>query len=246
MTTSGDVIAAIPAGAAQSGSAIDSLASTSIDNTVTWTQPDPPSVTVNQGAGQIDPTSSSPIVFDVVFSEPVIGFDSSDVDLSASTIGGTLTATVTGSGDTYTVAVDVPVQSALSGWRRVEAPSAGDVVVTLPAGIATGTATGLPSLASTSTDNTVTWTGGSASTTTTSPAGPTTTSPAGPTTTTVPAGSTTTTAGPTTSVAGGSATTTPAALPATGSAGGSVATALALAAVACGGVLVAVTRRRQA
>jgi LPXTG-motif cell wall-anchored protein len=255
MTTSGDVVAAIPAGAAQSGSAVDSLASTSTDNTVTWIQPDPLSVTVNQAAGQADPTATSPIVFDVVFSEPVTGFESSDVDLSASTVGGILTPTVTGSGDTYTVAVDVPAPSALSGWRRVAAPSAGTVVVTLPAGIATSIATGLPSLASTSIDNTVTWTGGTAPTTTsptgpttTSPTGPTTTSPTGPTTTS-PAGSTTTVRGgsTTTTIAGGSSsTTTPAALPATGSTGSATAITLALAIVACGGALVAVTRRRRA
>jgi LPXTG-motif cell wall-anchored protein len=250
MTTSGDVVATIPAGAAQSGSDGDSDASTSIDNTVTWTQPDPPSVTVNQGAGQDDPASSSPIVFDVVFSEPVDGFDSSDVDLGASTVGGTLTPTVTGSGDTYTVTVDLPVPSALSGWRRVEAPSAGDVVVALPAGTATSVATGLPSLASTSIDNTVTWIGGTAPTTTTSPTAPTTTSPTGPTTT-LPAGSTTTvpSSATTTTVAGGSSsTTTPASasLPATGPTGGAAATTLALAALACGGALVAVTRRRRA
>jgi LPXTG-motif cell wall-anchored protein len=238
MTTSGDVIATIPAGAAQSGSAVDSLASTSIDNTVTWNQPVPPSVTVNQAAGQDDPTSSSPIAFDVVFSEPVTGFDDSDVDLSASTVGGTLAATVTGSGDTYTVSVDVPAPNALSGWRRVAAPSVGDVVVTLPAGAATSIATGLPSLASTALDNTVTWTGGTAPTTTTSPTGPTTTSAGS--TTTVPASATTTTA-----AAGGSSTTAPASLPATGPTGSAAGTTLALVAVACGGALVAITRRRR-
>ena len=250
MTTSGDVVATIPAGAAQSGSAIDSLASTSIDNTVTWAQPDPPSVTVNQAAGQDDPTSASPIVFDVEFSEPVTGFESSDVDLSGSTVGGTIVPTVTGSGDTYTVAIDVPAANALSSWRRVEAPSPGDIVVTLPAGIASSLATGLPSLASTSIDNTVTWTGGTAPTTTTSPTspiGPTTTSSAGSTTTVAGGSATTVPGASTTTVAGGSASTTsPSALPATGSTGSGAATTLALAAVACGGALVAVTRRRRA
>ena len=244
MTTSGFVVATIPAGAAQNGSAVDSLASTSLDNTVTWIQPDPPSVTVNQASGQDDPTSMSPVVFEVVFSEPVTGFDESDVDLSSSTVEGTLTPTVTGSDDTYTVTVDVPAPSAVSGWRRVEAPAAGVIVVALPAGIATSVATGLPSLASTSADNTVTWTGGTSVTTTTSPTGPTTTSPTGPTT--EPSGPTTTVAtGPTTSTStGGSTTTTVSSLPATGAASPSTAVIMALVAFACGAALFGLTRRR--
>src|SRR3989442_1655387 len=50
-------------------------ASTSTDNTVTFNAPDttPPSVTINQAATQADPTSSAPINFTVVFSEPEIG-----------------------------------------------------------------------------------------------------------------------------------------------------------------------------
>src|SRR5205814_1656309 len=43
-----------------------------------------PSVTVDQAAGQHDPTNSSPIQFTAVFSEPVNGFDDSDVSLSGS------------------------------------------------------------------------------------------------------------------------------------------------------------------
>ncbi len=44
-----------------------------------------PTVTINQSIGQDDPTNASPISFTVVFSEPVIGFDWADVDVSAST-----------------------------------------------------------------------------------------------------------------------------------------------------------------
>jgi predicted extracellular nuclease len=40
-----------------------------------------PTVTINQASGQADPTSSSPINFTVVFSEPVIGFATGDVTL---------------------------------------------------------------------------------------------------------------------------------------------------------------------
>src|SRR5437763_14313640 len=53
----------------------------------------PPAVTINQAAGQADPTSSSPINFTAVFSEPVSGFSGAGVTISG-TAGGTKTATV--------------------------------------------------------------------------------------------------------------------------------------------------------
>ena len=62
-----------------------------------------PTVTINQAATQSDPTNGSPINFRVVFSEPVTGFTGSDVTLSGS--AGATTATVSGSGTTYNVAV---------------------------------------------------------------------------------------------------------------------------------------------
>src|SRR5439155_15913870 len=64
-----------------------------------------PTVTINQGGAQADPTTSSPIAFDVLFSEPVSGFAGGDVSFTGSTVGGTLVANVTGSGDSYTVSV---------------------------------------------------------------------------------------------------------------------------------------------
>ena len=99
-------------------------------------------VTINQGAGQTDPTSLSPIAFDVVFSASVTGFDGSDVNLSASTAGGTLVANVSGSGATYTVTVTGMTTN-------------GDVIASIPAGAALDSVTSLPTAASTSTDNTV-------------------------------------------------------------------------------------------
>jgi hypothetical protein len=38
-----------------------------------------PTVTINQAAGQNDPTNASPINFTVVFSTPVTGFATGDV-----------------------------------------------------------------------------------------------------------------------------------------------------------------------
>src|SRR2546429_5113781 len=92
----------------RSGGATDAAgngnpASTSTDNTVTF-DPTPPTVTINQAAGQADPTSTAPITFTAVFSEPVSGFTGSDVVIGG-TAGGTTTAAVTGGPSTYTVAV---------------------------------------------------------------------------------------------------------------------------------------------
>ena len=64
-----------------------------------------PTVTIDQKAGQPDPTNATPINFTVTFSESVTGFASGDINLSASTTPGILTAVVTGSGTTYNVAV---------------------------------------------------------------------------------------------------------------------------------------------
>jgi Ca2+-binding RTX toxin-like protein len=145
MSGSGTVVASIPAGAAQDPGGNPSLASTSTDNQVTFNQDTAPSVTINQAAGQADPTSSSPIRFDVLFSEPVSGFTSGDVSFAGSTVGGSLAAAVSGSGASYSVSV-----TGMSG--------SGTVVASIPAGAAQDPA-GNPSLASTSTDNTVTFDG---------------------------------------------------------------------------------------
>ena len=80
MTTSGTVIASIAAGVATDAAGNGNAASTSTDNTVTW-DVTAPTVTINQAAGQADPTNASPINFTVVFSESVTGFDRADVTL---------------------------------------------------------------------------------------------------------------------------------------------------------------------
>lgn len=60
-----------------------------------------PAVTVNQAAGQADPTKTAPINFTAVFDAVVTDFTSSDVTVTP----GTATAVVTGGGTTYTIAV---------------------------------------------------------------------------------------------------------------------------------------------
>ncbi|PQV65563.1 hypothetical protein B1R32_101306, partial [Abditibacterium utsteinense] len=101
-----------------------------------------PTVTINQAANQADPTTTAPIRFSVVFSKSVSGFSASDVALSG-TAPGALSATVSGSGKNYKIAV-----SGMTG--------SGTVVANLPDGAARDSV-GNRSKASTSRDNVVTF-----------------------------------------------------------------------------------------
>ena len=89
-----------------------------------------PSVTINQHGTQADPTTASPINFTVVFTEPVTGFTGADVTLTGTAAA--TTATVTGSGASYNVAVSGMVGD-------------GTVIATIGAGVAeTPAATATP------------------------------------------------------------------------------------------------------
>lgn len=134
-TGPGVVVATIPAGVTLDGANAPNSASTSTDNAVTLFRP---TVTINQGGGQADPTTTQPVVFDVVFSTAVTGFTGADVNLAASTAPGVLNAVVAGAGANYTVSV-----SGLTG--------AGTVVASIP----TGATDGIGNQASTSVDNSV-------------------------------------------------------------------------------------------
>ncbi len=101
----------------------------------------PLTVTIDQALGQADPTSGATIHFTVVFSAAVVDFATGDVTLGGT--AGATTAIVTGSGTTYNVAV--------SGMTV-----GGTVIVSIDAGRAQAAA-GNANLASTSTDNTVTY-----------------------------------------------------------------------------------------
>ena len=140
---SGSVIADIAAGVATGDSSgLNSEASTSSDNTVQFDNLKP-GVTINQAGGQADPTATSPILFDVVFTESVTGFASGDVDLSASTATANV-SNVTGSGTDYTV--------------EVTPTTNGFVTVSIPAGGATDSA-GNTNNGSSSSDPDVEYTG---------------------------------------------------------------------------------------
>ncbi|MEG4320057.1 MULTISPECIES: DUF4347 domain-containing protein, partial [unclassified Microcoleus] len=102
-----------------------------------------PTVTINQPTTQLDPSGNSSIIFAVTFSEPVTGFDASDISFTGSTAAGTLTANISGTGPTYTLGV-----SGMTGD--------GNIVASINANAVTDLA-GNSNTASTSTDNTVTY-----------------------------------------------------------------------------------------
>ena len=62
-----------------------------------------PSVTVERSAGQSDSTNSLPMRWAVSFTEPVTGFDASDVTRGGTSTGGTVS--VTGSGASYEISL---------------------------------------------------------------------------------------------------------------------------------------------
>ena len=80
----------LPAGAVQD--ADGNVSAVSNKATVAW-DATAPGVTVTPAAGQGTTTNTSPIVFTVTFTEPVTGFDATDIDTSASTAGGTWSPT---------------------------------------------------------------------------------------------------------------------------------------------------------
>jgi large repetitive protein len=100
-------------------------------------------VTVNQSAGQSDPTNSAPVSFTVVFSEAVTDFDETDVQVTGTAAPQNIV--VTGSGTNY--------QVELSGMS-----ANGKVIVQIPSGSAHNSV-GNPNLSSSSTDNSVIYTG---------------------------------------------------------------------------------------
>ncbi len=104
-----------------------------------------PSVSLEQAAGQKDPTNASPVNFTVIFSEPVTGFDGSDVILSG-TAGATIamvTEIAPNDGTTFNVAIS----GMLTG---------GTVIANINAGAAVD-AGGNENTASVSIDKTVTY-----------------------------------------------------------------------------------------
>lgn len=104
MTKGGTVTAALASGAAKDAALNESLAGTSSDNIVEY-DPDNPTVTITLADGQVEPLGFSPANFTVVFSEPIAGFTSDDVELDGTAGATTATVTEIVPGTTYNVAV---------------------------------------------------------------------------------------------------------------------------------------------
>jgi hypothetical protein len=105
-----------------------------------------PAVTVNQAQGQADPASALPIHFTAAFSEPVTGFAASSVSLGGSATGAKVMAIAQLAPNDSTV-FDVAVDSV---------KTSGTVIAVIKAQSASDLA-GNPCVASTSTDDTVTF-----------------------------------------------------------------------------------------
>ncbi|MCL1059490.1 tandem-95 repeat protein [Shewanella gelidimarina] len=121
----------------------DGMGDAAADNTMTLTVNAQPTVTINQASGQGDPTNNPAIVFDVVFSESVTGFDSSDINL---TLDSGMTASVTsvsGGGASYTVTATITAGD-------------GDINANIPSSAAVD-GSGALNKASSSTDNQITF-----------------------------------------------------------------------------------------
>ncbi len=130
----------VAAGRASDAAGNLNSASTSSDNSVTYDSV-APSVTVEQKVGQVDPTNVLPMLWAVTFSEPVVGFDGSDLTRGGGSTGGTVV--VSGSGASYVVSLSGSVSNGTTSFS-------------VAAGRASDAAGNLNS-ASTSSDNTVTY-----------------------------------------------------------------------------------------
>lgn len=111
-----------------------------------------PSVTINKSATQVDPTVIPYFAFDIHFSESVSDFVAADVTLvSTAADHGTLQRLLTGSGTDYVLQVKYTAPfDQVFDWT-------GTLTATIAAGVATGDVSGLPTTASTSVDNVISY-----------------------------------------------------------------------------------------
>ncbi len=116
-----------------------------LNNCVTFTDTTAPTVTVNQAAGQVDPTSALPINFTVKFSEPIntATFATADITQSGTATG--VVWSIANSGDNITFTLSVTS----SGYGTIIPSIAANRVLDL---------SGNNNAASASTDNSVTFT----------------------------------------------------------------------------------------
>ncbi len=153
LTTNGLLTVKVPGAAAVSDDpgAENNTASNSVNVTFDNVKP---SVTVNKKTGQADPTQVGPVLFTILFSEDIDGstFNSSDISFTGSTTGGgTLSV---GSITPVTGQSEFEVVVNLSG-----SAVPGNVIASIAAGAVSDLA-GNTNTVSTSTDNSVQYTGG--------------------------------------------------------------------------------------
>ncbi len=123
----------------------NNTASTSTDNSVTLNDITSPTVTINQASAQSDPTSTLPINFTVIFSEPINPsvFTTSDITQSGTATGITWSIVNSGNSQTFTLSA-----TAVTGF--------GTLIPSIAANRVTDWA-GNNNTASTSTDNSITY-----------------------------------------------------------------------------------------
>jgi hypothetical protein len=138
--TSGDMVqVSLPAARVNDPAGNANIGSTSTDNQVVYDSTRP-LVTVNQAAAQPDPTNVDLAVFDIVFNEDVFGVDVTDFQLSGSS-----TAAITGL-----------IQVTSTTWRiEVTGMTSGDTIQLVARSGEVSDAAGNTNMASTSTDNSV-------------------------------------------------------------------------------------------
>ncbi|MBI4760853.1 MAG: lamin tail domain-containing protein [Chloroflexota bacterium] len=141
----GTLIPVIDSGRVADSAGNLNLASGGVDNSVTYQDTIQPTVTINQAGGQADPAIALPINFTVVFSEPILAsvFTPSDITQTGTATG--ITWTITNSGDNRIFTVSATTVTVPGTIRPV-----------IPANRVTDLV-GNTNLASTSTDNTVTY-----------------------------------------------------------------------------------------
>jgi hypothetical protein len=142
----GTLVPSINAGQVKDPAGNNNTASTSTDNNVTYNDDVRPTVTVNQVSTQADPTNQFPILFSVVFSEPISANTFVPADITQNGTATGITWKITDSGDHATFTLSA---TAVTG--------VGTLVPSIKANRVTDLL-GNTNQASTSTDNSVTYT----------------------------------------------------------------------------------------
>ena len=141
MTHGDTVMASLPASSVTDLAGNSNTASTSTDNQITYDNLRP-TATINQKIGQADPTNVDSAVFTIIFSEPITGFEAADLRLTGSS-----SATVS----------NLTQLNSTTWEAEVTGMTNGDTVQLAVLAAQVTDLAGNPNVASTSTDNSVTY-----------------------------------------------------------------------------------------